>query len=500
MRSRPAPFTQERRALTTLLWALGAVGLLVFSILGASRGEADAVIALIPAALVGIVLLARPEVGVMALTSTFFLPVPESLERIGPFNIYEILSAVLAAMLLARLAIERRLDILKSRQVQCICLLLLTMWVNTIFNDRTVPFGRLAPSSWEDQPIRTLSRDLDSTDLRFRYAFLCSMYVVFCVAFVRRRWQILLLIGLVVSFVLMTSPNAIWHALTSEGAFDETRASATFGIAAARNANRLAFFCVLAITFIGYAMQGLKSRPVTLLGAPVIVMLVVTIFLSASRSGFLNLGLLSLLFLYRTGLTRGRIVGLMLVLLVAGVAVLTLVPESHLERITAFFATDRAVDSTGSSGGSNLARMEMLRVGLRMFADNPLLGVGIGNSRWLAIVEYGGLRISGLHNSYVTALVEGGLVLMAAYLLLFWSILASLARTRRLAAVSPGLQLGWVVEATWTSFLLLLVFSAFADVWHEISLFLLTALSVTLERLYRREAAIVPAARELAAA
>ena len=452
-------------------------------------------IAFIPAALVGIVLLARPEVGVMALTSTFFLPIPESLEYIGPFNIYAILSAILAALLLARLAIERRLDVLKSRQVQCVCLLLLAMWVNTIVNDRTVPFGRLAPSSWEDQPIRTLSRDLDSTDLRFRYALLYSMYVVFCVAFVRRRWQILLLIGLVVSFVLMTSPNAIWHALTSVGTLDETRASATFGIVAARNSNRLAFFCVLAITFIGYAMQGLKSRPLTLLGAPVIVMLVVTIFLSASRSGLLNLGLLSALFLYRTGLGRGRIVGLVLVLLVAGVAVLTLVPEAHLARITAFFATDRDMDS----GGSNLARMEMLRVGLRMFADNPLLGVGIGNSRWLAIVEYGGLRISGLHNSYVTALVEGGLLLMAAYLLLFWSILASLARTRRLAALAPGPQLGWAVEATWTSFLLLLVFSAFADVWHEISLFLLTALSVTLERLYQREAAIVPA-RELAAA
>jgi O-antigen ligase len=354
--------------------------------------------------------------------------------------------------------------------------------------------------TWEDQPIRTLSADLDITELRLRYALLCGMYVIYFAAFLRRRWHILLLVGLVVSFVLMTSPNAIWHALTSEGSLDETRASATFGIVAARNANRLAFFCVLALAFIGYAIQAFKSRPLTLLGGSAIVMLVVTIFLSASRSGLLNLGILSVLFLARTGIDRRRIAGLVIVLLVASVAVLAIVPERHLDRITAFFATDRAVEAAGSSGGSNLARLEMLRVGLRMFAENPLLGVGIGNSRWVAVVDYGGVRLSGLHNSYVTALAEGGLLLMAAYLLLFWSVLASLARTRRLVAQAPGLRLGWAVEATWTSFLLLLVFSAFADVWHEVPLFILTGLSIVLERLYRRETTGLLPTRELAAA
>ena len=129
-------------------------------------------------------------------------------------------------------------------------------------------------------------------------------------------------------------------------------------------------------------------------------------------------------------------------------------------------------------------RLDLALTGLKMFVDHPVMGVGVGNFRWKSIVDYNNPHVSALHNSYVLALTEGGLTMFIAYLVLFTIILRVLADTRRRAAEQPEVGLGWLVEAAQIMMVLFLIFSAFADCWHEAYLAFIAALTTVLARLY----------------
>ena len=114
-----------------------------------------------------------------------------------------------------------------------------------------------------------------------------------------------------------------------------------------------------------------------------------------------------------------------------------------------------------------------------------ILGVGVGNFRWVSVEDYQNSRFSALHNAYLLTLVEGGLLLFIPYLLLFRRTWKELALTRHRAAEMPGLRLRWLVDATRTVFALFLIFSLFADLWHLVFLYLIIGLAAVLARLHR---------------
>ena len=72
------------------------------------------------------------------------------------------------------------------------------------------------------------------------------------------------------------------------------------------------------------------------------------------------------------------------------------------------------------------------------------MGIGIGNFRWMTALdaEHGGISMAA-HNAYLLALAEGGIVLLACYLFLFWITARDLSRTLQEAARRPevGLEL-----------------------------------------------------------
>jgi 4-amino-4-deoxy-L-arabinose transferase-like glycosyltransferase len=108
----------------------------------------------------------------------------------------------------------------------------------------------------------------------------------------------------------------------------------------------------------------------------------------------------------------------------------------------------------------------------------------VGNFRWRSIVDYNNPHISALHNSYVLTLTEGGLVMLVGYVVLFVVVLKVLGEARRRSAEQPEVGLAWLVEATQVMFVMFLIFSAFADCWHEAYLPFLAALTTILARLY----------------
>ena len=472
MPARPLRAVEVRPAARLgLFWALGGFGLLVVTLVGTEQGRAPTTLALLVAGFAGILIIVRPEWGVVALTSTFFLSYPEALEGSGRLTINNVLGGLLALLLVVRLGIERRAEFLRSRPVQLFLLLALALLVNHVLAPQ---LPGLSGFETPDVPTSRLQELLSRT-----------AYLVFFVAFIHARRHILAVVWLVIGSVLVTAPNAIWNALAADT--ETARAAATFGVNIARNPNRLAFLCAITIAIIGHAVPEARTRILRVGGLVAIAVLIVTILLSASRSGLIELVVLLMMFLGGVG-ARGQRSRVFLLALALAVGIgLALVPEHHFDRMTDFFRSDR-----GESAASTRNRLELLGTGARMFADSPLYGVGLGNFRRVSTTDYGSLRMSSLHNSYLLTLVEGGLLLLIPYLLILWSLWRELRNAASLAARRAGPELAWLVAAMQSVLVLFLIFSLFADVWHEPILFLIAGLTVTMGRLYRREPEATP--------
>jgi O-antigen ligase len=459
----------------------------------ASQDFGPVVLLLAAGAFVPLLIVARPEFGVLALLSTFFLSYPEALAGSGQLTINNVLGLALAGILLVHVALGRRVDFLRYGGLWLAALVTAVFVTSSLVGGAEPPFPHL--------------RKIDLTDQRVHDIVTKFGFLVFLLAFIRARWHLVLVAAAVVLFVGLTAPSAVMHALTAEAANAEhIRASADFGIVAARNANRLAFLCAIGVALVGYGMTMISSWAIRALGAALIGLFALTVFLSGSRSGLINLVILGLFFLARAGLKRRTRLAVSLGLALVMLGVVAIAPawvglgpdaevvslsrhqapsmQVYLQRITTFFAEG---DQGSGVAGSTRARSELLALGLGMVADQPLTGVGVGNFRWTSVVDYGNPYMSALHNSYVLTLVEGGLLLFVPYVLLFGWTWRELAATRRLSAAGRQAPLRWLVDATRAIFVIFLVFSFFADLWHDVYLYLIVGLSSVLARLHAEE-------------
>ena len=93
-------------------------------------------------------------------------------------------------------------------------------------------------------------------------------------------------------------------------------------------------------------------------------------------------------------------------------------------------------------------RFEIMETGVRIFADNPFVGVGIGcyNEANVRYAPHLGRRDS--HDTYINLAAETGLPGLLLWLALVWSVLAQARRCRaRLAADDSVIQFVWIERA-----------------------------------------------------
>ncbi|MBZ0168796.1 MAG: O-antigen ligase family protein [Kofleriaceae bacterium] len=454
-------------------WALGAGGLCLALLVGgvAYLGGPVLVPVVIVAIVMGSVILFRPEVGVLVLLATFLFKYPKFLEGSGWLTINNLLGLTLSAVLLATVAVRKQLWFLKAPQVQMFLLLGLVMYVNWLFVARI------------EAPAHLSRLDLTGSDVE-RYITRLA-FLTFFVAFIRTSRQLLLVTGVLLIAIFLTVPNAILHSLTAAGKVETLRAAATTGIEAARNSNYLAFICLMGITLIWFALVEYRGRLLRLLGSLAILTLVLTIVLSGSRAGLINLTLLPLLLLGQSGLRRGQVAAVIFLLVLSISVSLVLVPQPVLQRLGTILPT---YEGEAVSRSTEL-RLLMQHMGLTRFWENPFIGVGIGNLRWMNAMDptSGGIPLAA-HNAYLLALAEGGIVLLAAYLLLFWQTFRDLGKALTLSTLAPEVYLRWLILATRTNLILLMVFSFFTDTWKEFYYLLILGTTAVLSQLYRKAA------------
>jgi len=262
---------------------------------------------------------------------------------------------------------------------------------------------------------------------------------------------------------------------------------AASSVTAGSNPNRLGMICLMEMALFWYWA---RLRPgVIRQGIAMAAMMgcVLVLMATGSRSGILGLGLLGILL--QTGPRKHRVPAPQIALMVAVgvVAVASLVPREAWERMIRFNAEKGEVGAS-----STKMREETLERAWQIAGDYPLFGVGLGNFREVSRQIYFDDYYRPPHNSYLWALSEGGVFVLAAYGLLFWVTWKDLRHIRRVAHRDPEIEV-WA-SAMRVVFLLFFFYSGFADLWVNPICYVLLGLVATTRRYVDTLPEVAPAA------
>jgi O-antigen ligase len=481
------------------VWLLPAFALLALAAASASLGPENLLQALAVVLVLALVS-ARPHFGVAVILALFLIQYgPRRFERTGwagtilslippgtglvtPNNVMGVYLALLLAYHVYR---DGDWFFLRNAQVRLVALvtglLVFSALINQVDYEEYVTLGLRVT---EQDPMRAMiSR---------------ALFVVLFVAFVRRAQELRLMVWLFVILALVTAWSGAGAALT--GAVDIPQAARYRAgglgvlIETAGNPNRLALVATLALVFLWeYSQSGAVWRRRWILAGPMLL-LVVTVFLTASRGGAIGLTVATLLLFVRRRPSAGRFAYTVVVALLGAVLVSQVVPEANIERIANIPGVSE--DATGEGTGSLDRRRYTYGIAFDIWSRAPVFGVGLGN--WsLTRFTTDPLRSAAVpHNSYLKALAEGGFLTLAAYVALFVGTL------RRLGEIEndPDLMdqarrdgLDWLIGAVRVCLQSFLVFSIFADLWELIFFYFLISLAATLVQFYGTAREPVPA-------
>ncbi|MBI3770079.1 MAG: O-antigen ligase family protein [Deltaproteobacteria bacterium] len=410
----------------------------------------------------------HPAIGVLMLIANFLVAsYPSPIRGEGLLTINNILGIILVVLMVAELAQRPNLWFLRVRQLHVFLAIGVVFIISTVVSAHNFPNLRVTSGKWRllDQTIPM------AQDFITRLAFF-----ILTLQFLARKRDLKRAITVMMMCLIMVVPSALLGYASGGGESGGYRAAAEFSVGT--NSNRLAFLCLIQIAFWWYFMRTDRSLGRTALAAGVIASLIFTIFLTASRSGVIGLGILFYMLTKTRGRVRGGRLQVVAVALVAIGVLLTVIPEENLERIENINPFATGTHDQGSH--STERRIDTIELGWRIFQDYPSFGIGLGNFREIAQQVYFDPFLRPPHNSYVWSLSEGGIFCLLFYLLLFWYTWRDVQWLQASPAVPK--DLGWIVAALPPCLVMLLFFSAFADIWLSPITYILIGLVVALRR------------------
>ena len=143
-----------------------------------------------------------------------------------------------------------------------------------------------------------------------------------------------------------------------------------------------------------------------------------------------------------TRLTPARLTTAVVMLCLSGALALTYVPETLIQRLA---GTGREVEE-----GTMHGRLDIWKAGVKAFSQKPLVGYGTANFK-AAVRAFGEGQVA--HNSYLSVLVEQGLIGFALYFTMYVSVFLAVLRLptleRRFALVLLATLAVALLPLTW---------------------------------------------------
>lgn len=404
----------------------------------------------------------KPEYGILTFLATFLFSYPSFLRGSGFVTPNNLLGLLFCFLLLNRIYHDGKIWFFRVRQIQWL------VAIGVIF----------LLATWQSSAAPSYLVPLDRTRIELWNYFSQFAFLIFFIHFIRTKHHLNLVFGLLLFVIVCSIPSAIQSALLGMGDY---RASATFGINMAKNSNHLAFYCLFGVTTLWYIRQALENPLIKMLVLGLMGVLILCIFLTASRNALINLILLSLIFSFEAGFNFRHIFLTLVIVVSLTTVAFQFIPEKNLERITAFSISPSQKEASQSIS----ERRNSLKAAFKVLRDSKFLGVGPGNFRWIRQVDYDHKRVA-THNAYVWALVTGGIPALLCFLGLFFSTWQDL-RWLEVQKFSSNLPPMWMVKTIRTTLLLFLIFSLFTEAWLEIIPFLLVGITIVMKRCHLQQ-------------
>jgi O-antigen ligase/polysaccharide polymerase Wzy-like membrane protein len=246
--------------------------------------------------------------------------------------------------------------------------------------------------------------------------------------------------------------------------------------------NYLATILVLLVplAFALASQQHLPMRRALWTGCGLVLVLMV--FLTSSRGGFVGLLAAGMVFVYR----RRGLGGAATVMLVLLGSVLLLPTDLGSRALATIFQ-----DSSQLPAGleqSNRAHVALFWAALRMIADSPLIGVGPLNFKSLSTL-YTGLEQGNIaHNSFLEIAAEFGLPALVVFVMLLHATFRTLGRATRPTDSPQARELAGWAEGLRSGLIGFLVAGCFISAQYEKILWLAVFLTIVLGALVAHRA------------
>jgi O-antigen ligase len=437
-----------------LLQGMGLLLLTFFLFQIFSTGKGQPYLLAILAGLGTLCVLYRPDWGVLALLMVWFLDFSPRVLGVRFLSVPYLVVGVLLIPFALSILRDRMIWVLRVPQVNIFLLIGILLLASTWWNA-------------EQHPLSIIP-EFDSTERMLHLFFARLIFLVFFIYFITTQKGIELAVFLALVLILIAAQSALPVSLSGR------RARATFSLAA--NPNRLAFICLFATSLLWFYRASLQARWKSL-AVPLLFFLPAIALATGSRSGFIQMIVLAVLILKeQEGWSAIKRIHSFLFLGAVLIALSVIVPASQYMRATSF-------DPTTQAPGKQSLNHRITRIWnlLETAASNPILGIGIGNFRWVNQSRYGDDRQP--HNSYLGTLAESGVLVLSLYLLLFYVTYRMLNELKR----SGPRELLWLSKGLRVNLILFLVFSAFADFWVNDFLYLIIGLTVAMTVLWKRQ-------------
>jgi len=413
---------------------------------------------------------ARPEYGVALFLSTFLLAYPTALQGAGLLTINNVLGGIFVVLLAYKVYRDEDWWFLQCPELHILGFIILMFYLSSTFNS---PDPRLASlMGVQEHGAENLRTFINRT-----------AFVLFFINYIRTPGHVRMIYLLAIVFMVFSALQGIQGVLRGGGLYGYRASTAGAVIAAAFNPNRLAMFSILAIAGLWYLMRFLRWRLLSALVLPAIVVLALCVFMTGSRSGLLGLGVCVAAIAIDERLRLSQLLSIALAGALLVVLVVQFVPQKTFERITNLPLT--AGGETGVGASSLERRRYTWDVAIELFQENPVLGVGMGNWELARFIKDPTHSTGAPHSSYLLALVEGGPLCLMGFLVLLWRTWHNLRIVEHYVSVPefPLAELYWIAKSAKTSFVVLLFFSIFADLWQLVILFWLIGLGITMRRM-----------------